>query len=192
MWTDRVREFLKTDAWQNSADWRKTSALTSKICSLRQAQSTTGLDSSLFNEIVDWKLRSQRKRTEHHRVDIPHKTIAAVTALAFSVEHPDPKSLMAMQCALLMSLPGVGVGLASAILTLYFPERYGIIDFRVWDEIHEVAPGQQPLTRTFGQKELCDYVGAIQPLAKELQVSPQVVDFALWSIWGQRRAPPNS
>ena len=39
----------------------------------------------------------------------------------------------------LLDLRGVSVPMASAILTLLYPRRYGVIDIRVWQLLHEVG-----------------------------------------------------
>jgi hypothetical protein len=39
----------------------------------------------------------------------------------------------------LLSLKGVSVPMASAILTLLYPRRYGVIDIRVWQLLHKVG-----------------------------------------------------
>src|SRR5258705_13949638 len=39
----------------------------------------------------------------------------------------------------LLSLKGVSVPMASAILTLLYPRRYGVIDIRVWQLLHKIG-----------------------------------------------------
>lgn len=132
MWTDRVRKFLSSDNWKENDDWFKVEALLASVSTQRTRTPKEGLSRELFNRILEWKLRSQRNKTEHLRILIPDSTIMQVTKLSFSIDHPDPNALLSMQAKLLTALPGVGIGVASAILTLYYPERCGIIRHK-WD-----------------------------------------------------------
>lgn len=57
---------------------------------------------------------------------------------------------------------GVGVGVASAVLALCFPERFALIDFRVWRQLFGTDKEMFELT------ECRRYLGRLRKLADEL------------------------
>ena len=59
-----------------------------------------------------------------------------VTACAFSLQHTDPSVLARVLLDTLSALPGVDIGVASAILALSLPDEYGVIDPRIWKEMY--------------------------------------------------------
>ncbi len=84
--------------------------------------------------------------------------------------------------AVLQALPGVGMGVASAILTLTSPQDYGVIDFRVWELVFGRSKNGER-KQTFTAKNYLDYLKAIRCFAIQNRVPTQHVDFALWKAW---------
>lgn len=68
----------------------------------------------------------------------------------------------------------VSVPVASAILALVFPEKYAVIDFRVWRQVFDEE------RTTFSVSDYKRYLHEIQRLAHELGWQVQEVDFAIW------------
>jgi hypothetical protein len=82
---------------------------------------------------------------------------------------------------LLTSLRGVGVPMASAILTLIDPRRYGVLDIRAWQllfTIHAVSANHRGQGFTIGQWE--DYLAALRHHARRLRVSARIVEYTLF------------
>jgi hypothetical protein len=82
---------------------------------------------------------------------------------------------------LLTSLPGVGVPIASAILTLLDPRRYGVLDIRAWQLLValRVATGNpRGQGFTIGQWEL--YLAALRRQARRLNASARAVEYTLF------------
>lgn len=187
MWQDRVTEFLINNNWQNIPDWQQTNLLKGEIQTYRNEFPNQGLSQNLFNQIIQWKLRNQIHRVNHHLENLNEQMIGMVTKTAILLNHNDPNILSTVRVKVLMSLPGIGLGIASAILTLYYPELYGIIDFRSWDEINERDPALPPLTRNFSISDYLNYLDTIRPFATEHNIDVQFVDYILWKIWELRR-----
>ena len=124
-------------------------------------------------------------RVAQHFESLTDDIIKEVTRSAYIINHDDQNILTTIRVNLMRSLPGVGLGVASALLTLYYPNLYGIIDFRTWDEIHEHDHGGRPITRTFTLSNYLYYLDTIRPFALEQNIDVQIVDFALWKIWEQ-------
>lgn len=107
--------------------------------------------------------------------------IEAVTSRALSFCDPDPDIEMIGRVTMLRVLPGVGMGVASAILALCFPERYAPIDFRVWRQLFESKLSM------FEISEYRRYLEKLRGLADELAtLDPandwpvQLVDYFAW------------
>jgi hypothetical protein len=81
----------------------------------------------------------------------------------------------------LTALDGVGAPMASAILTLTNPRRYGVIDIRVWQLLFDLGsvrtkPGGVGFT--FGDWHL--YLTELRHHAKQLGVSVRAVEYSLF------------
>lgn len=187
MWPDRVHAFLLGHNHDNDADWQKTEALKVNIADFRTNHPGEGLARPLFNQIVSWKLRGQIHRNEHNLENINDSLVKEITGAAFRVVHQDNEILSRVRAEILQTIPGVGIGVASAILTMYYPESFGIIDFRTWDEINEQDPTQPPKARTFTINQYMTYLSTIRSVAEEEHVSVQLIDYALWRTWELRR-----
>jgi len=97
---------------------------------------------------------------------------------------------------LLTALPGVGVPIASAILTLIDPRRYGVLDIRAWQLLfasRSVADNARGQGFTIAQWER--YLATLRAHARRLGVSARTVEYTLFEVhrrWqrGTLYAPP--
>jgi hypothetical protein len=83
--------------------------------------------------------------------------------------------------ALLTELSGVGVPMASAILTLIDPARYGVLDIRAWQilfAIGSVDANRRGQGFTIAQWER--YLTALRHHARRLHVSARIVEYTLF------------
>jgi hypothetical protein len=70
---------------------------------------------------------------------------------------------------------------ASAILTLIDPARYGVLDIRVWQLLFALAAvGRNPAGRGFTVADWLDYLSAIREQARRLRVSARAVELTLF------------
>jgi hypothetical protein len=82
---------------------------------------------------------------------------------------------------LLTSLHGVGVPIASAILTLIDPRRYGVLDIRCWQllfAIRSVNTNQRGQGFTIPQWE--EYLFALRHHARRLGVTARAIEYTLF------------
>ena len=82
---------------------------------------------------------------------------------------------------LLTSLRGVGVPIASAILTLIDPRRYGVLDIRAWQllfAIRSVTLNARGQGFTIEQWE--QYLSALRQHARRLRVTARTVEYTLF------------
>jgi hypothetical protein len=83
--------------------------------------------------------------------------------------------------AALTQLSGVSVPMASAILMLLDPKRYGVIDIRVWQVLYAVgAVSKTPSGIGFTFKHWYQFLMIIRYLAKALGVSARDVERSLF------------
>ena len=115
-----VRRHLSTEEDQTT---------TVLIGRLRAAKKRGYLTSSELETVCYWK----SPRAIHHIRSNSLATIRAATRLALATENEREK------LEALRQLKGVSVPMASALLTLIDPRRYGVIDIRVWQLLHKVG-----------------------------------------------------
>ena len=83
--------------------------------------------------------------------------------------------------ALLTSLHGVSVPVASAILTLLDPRRYGVLDIRVWQLLHAMGAVEgNPAGRGFSVTDWLAYLACLREGAKVSGASARIVEYTLF------------
>ena len=173
-WCQRIDRLSASYDTESDEDWAKTENLKADLRSSLGMTPTHGMTGELFDRILDWKLRRQRGRTEQHRRKIEEKMLNEVTACAFRLEHTDPYCLAVVRLEVLSSLPGVGYGVASSIMTLVYPEQYGVIDFRVWHVVFDES------RTSFTASQYVKYLKAVRSCSQKLGWHPQKVDYFTW------------
>ena len=87
---------------------------------------------------------------------------------------------------LLTSLDGVGIPMASAVLTLIDPRRHGVLDIRVWQLLFAMqSVRQNPRGRGFSLEHWKRYLRALRGPARRLGVSVRAVE---WTLFHAHRA----
>ncbi|HET7873990.1 MAG TPA: hypothetical protein VFN71_00590 [Methylomirabilota bacterium] len=82
----------------------------------------------------------------------------------------------------LTRLRGVSVPMASAILTLIDPRRYGVLDIRVWQLLFAVrSVGRNPRGRGFTVAQWLDFLAELRGHARALGVSARAVERTLFA-----------
>jgi hypothetical protein len=175
-WVQEVRDF-RVSFDQKDNDWVSTNALRRKIADHVAKKPGTGLTLGLFNEIVKWKLDRQEGRTRHRRgTKVTKDLLRQITICAFGLRHTDRDSLTRARLMVLQGIPGVGMGIASAILALTFPDEYGVIDDIVWKVIY----GSKK--ESFWIADYRKYLEDLLSASSTLGWPPQEVDFFAWKM----------
>ena len=85
--------------------------------------------------------------------------------------------------AVLDRLQGVGIAIASAILTVIDPQAYGIIDRRVWRLLHEYGEvDHDPAGENLTLESWLDYLPKVRQWATELGASAREVERRLFDF----------
>ncbi len=83
---------------------------------------------------------------------------------------------------LLTLLQGVSVPMASAILMLTNPKRYGVIDIRVWQLLYEMkAVKTNPGGKSFNSEQWCEFLEILRKYAKKYNVTARVIERTLFA-----------
>ena len=81
----------------------------------------------------------------------------------------------------LLQLQGVSVPMASALLTLLDPKRYGVIDIRVWQLLHAIgAVGENPRGAQFSLKNWLQFLVILRHHASRLRVTARDIERTLF------------
>jgi len=149
---------------------------------LRRSRDPFYFDVADLDAVLRFKLRGQYARQSVRRRANEAVAVRAVTEAAFRVRSDDPDYELEVRAGLLASLPGIGVGVASAILALTEPESYGVIDVRAWRQLFPGARKRPPFTVTDYRK----FMAELRALANRLGYTPQEIDVALWELDASR------
>lgn len=135
-------------------------------------------------EVARWKLEGQYGRAERHFERLTSPMVRTVTAAAFSIAGPDDDLETGLRASLLTSLPGVGLPIASAVLTLVEPKRYAVIDFRAWRALF----GSD--RTSFGVADYRSFMAALRTQAASERTTPRAVELRLWHEDRDRHGRP--
>ncbi len=118
-----------------------------------------------------WK--SVRATPHYRRNGAPAIRAVSRAALAAASERDR------MEC--LIRLRGVSIPVASAILTLLDPRRYGVLDIRVWQLLHALDPSLgNPRGQGFTVAQWERYLGVLRAEARRRRLTPRALEWALF------------
>ncbi len=126
-----------------------------------------------FFAIVIWK--SNRAKTNVRRgIEKSKKTIRAITSEVFRVKTPE------QQLAILISIPSIGIPMASAILTVCYPDDFTVADYRACAALknfgEEIIGNPTAKISTY-----FEYLEKCKKLAKKYNFSLRDFDRILWA-----------
>lgn len=139
--------------------------------SLRHVRKNKVLTKEEFLRICRWK----SPRAIHHYKQNSPSLIRKLTREAFTTRSEQRK----IKC--LTSLRGVSIPMASAILTLVNPKRYGVIDIRVWQLLFALeSVRKNPKGINFTFKHWYHYLRKLRYHAKEYKVPVRAIERTLF------------
>lgn len=125
----------------NDADLAETERLKARLARARDKRVPFYLTRDEFLEICRWKLRDQYARAAHPLESNSEKRVKRTTQMAFAVKDKEADFELAAQLSILSLLPGVGIGVASAILALCHPKQYAPVDARISSALFDEKQG---------------------------------------------------
>jgi thermostable 8-oxoguanine DNA glycosylase len=155
-------------------DSQETLDLISHFNVLKTQRKPMFLDKSDFENILKWKLRNQFGRQLNLRQLNTDEIIRKITKLVFEIEHSSDNYETELKLRILTSIKGVEIPIASAILTLTNPDKYAVIDFRVWRQLFGIRKSYYTMT------DYLKYLGVIKELSIKYDLKLQQIDMAIW------------
>jgi hypothetical protein len=140
---------------------------------LRAARRRGYLTRAEFEAACRWK----SARSVHHVRSNTPAAVRAATRAALRARGEERR------LEALTSLRGVSVPTASALLTLLFPRRYGVIDIRVWQLLHRMGRvGTNARGAGFTLAEWRTFLEVVRGVAARLGVTARVVELTLFGV----------
>ena len=154
----------------SSEEWTDTIPLIKK---LRIAKRRGWLEKDELIDICKWKSPRAIWHIKSNRKD----TIRNVTGAAFCCRN-EPAKIKE-----LTKLKGVSIPMASAILTLTNPRRYGVIDIRVWEVLfHMGTVKTNPKGAGFKFEEWGEYLTILRYYAAALNVKARDIERTIFMV----------
>ena len=132
-----------------------------------------------------WKTRRRQQTNIASNSD---EAVKVVTQAATQVNSQVPNE-PALPVGILTALRGVEIPTASTIMTVWDPQRFGILDIRVWQALGKAASGDfRPMKSRrgnrlpFGPNEVALYLGVIREITAQTSLSCREIDKALWVL----------
>ena len=139
---------------------------------LRPARRRGYLRKAELEAVCRWK---SARAIAHIRAN-HHHSVRAVTGAALRARSEQGRM------AALLQLQGVSVPMASALLTLLDPKRYGVIDIRVWQLLYAVgAVRENPRGLRFTSKNWLQFLVILRQHASRLGVAARDIERALFA-----------
>jgi thermostable 8-oxoguanine DNA glycosylase len=174
---------------ERADNFDNTRRLTEKFAELRLQRQEFYLTAEDLDDVLRWKLRSQFGRQKNKRSLNTNENIIKITKAAFGVSHHDKDFETCLRVKILSTITGVEVPVASAILTLCYPEQYCVLDFRNWRQVY----ADKKMKSKFSVSEYTAYLNLIKKKAEVFDVTAQQFDIAVWQhdIENDRDANPD-
>ena len=158
---------------ESADDKIETQYLLNQFETLKRKRKPFYLDMDDFEKVLKWKLRTQYWRQVKLRTLNTSAIIKKVTALVFEIKHENENYEIELKLKLLTCLAGVGIPIASAILTLTNPDNYAVIDFRAWRQIFDSNKTNYTI------KDYLKYLKELKQLSKKYNLNLQKIDIAI-------------
>ena len=127
-----------------------------------------------FFAIVAWK--SNRTKTKVRRgLDDAGKSVQELMSEVAQAETPKDK------VEVLLEVWGIGLAMASAILTVCDPKKFTVLDYRAWETLGAASAKGLPERYPATPDEYLDYCQVCGRLAERVGMSLRDLDRALWA-----------
>lgn len=127
-----------------------------------------------FFAIVIWKSNRAKTRIKRGLAD------AGKTVEALMQEVSQSDQLQA-KVEVLLQIRGIGLPMASAILTVCYPETFTVLDYRAWETLQQASVDGLPESYPQSPEAYLAYCRACQTLADRMGLSLRELDRALWA-----------
>ena len=126
-----------------------------------------------FKKILKWKYVGQDTRVGKILAISPVSLIESITRCYSEIDHPNEDLKTRIKTYILLGIPWIGIGMASAIMGLHEPEKYAGIDKSIWATIF---PEEE---RILHAKDYLPYLKRMKEIARELDCDLQETEYLL-------------
>jgi len=126
-----------------------------------------------FKKILEWKYEGQDNRVEKILALSPVSLIESITRCYSEIDHPNEDLKTRIKTYILLGIPWIGIGMASAIMGLHEPDKYAGIDKSIRATIF------QEEVRTLQAKDYLPYLKRIKEIAGQLDCDLQETEYLL-------------
>lgn len=187
IWSDKYRKHYPGEIAYYNEQLESVCEKSPTFESMSRSVQTRGfLLKEEFVSICEWK--TVRARSHYQKND---EEIVQETTMQIIREHPNT----IRQLNELVELKGVGVPVASAILTVIYPTIYCIVDFRVWNSLLWLEYKKSSFDSYSSSREFIDsfrkyddinsyikYLDKIRNLSNDNNMAPRDIEMALWQF----------
>ena len=130
-----------------------------------------------FFAIIIWKSNRAKTRIKQGLQQIGRTPEQITHEMFLASSHED-------RLESLLAVPGIGVPMASAILTVCYPDQFTILDWRAWEQLSAWQVDGLPDRCPADAAGYLQYCSTCRQLAHEFGLSLRDLDRALWgSSW---------
>jgi len=133
-----------------------------------------------FFAIITWK--ANRAKTKVQAGLRTANLIATRLMKRVRSIHDDSEKMQALD-----NVPGIGIPIASAILTVCYPTRFTVLDYRAWETLHELNYVSYQTMPDSIKGYFERYLPVCKHLAEQMKITLRDLDLALWG-WSQRKS----
>ena len=125
-----------------------------------------------FFKIIIWKSNRTKGRVLAG-IKKSKKSIKQIMRNVYNAKDPEEK------IEILTEIEGIGISIASAVLTVCYPKKFTVLDYRVWGILFKdkKVKNKRPPSSVPGY---LDYVNICKNYAKKLKLSLRDFDRAMW------------
>ena len=127
-----------------------------------------------FFAIVVWKSNRAKTKIKRGLLDAG-KTVQDLMCEVSQAETPGKK------VGILLDVDGIGPAMASAILTVCYPEEFTVLDYRAWQVLEQAGIAGLPDDYPWDSESYLQYHDACRRLAEHIGLSLRDLDRALWA-----------
>jgi hypothetical protein len=127
-----------------------------------------------FFAIVIWKSNRAKTKIKRGLADAG-KTVEALMREVSQSDQPQA------QVDALLQVRGIGLAMASAILTVCYPETFTVLDYRAWETLQRASVDGLPENYPQSPEAYLLYCRACKELADRMGLSLRDLDRALWA-----------
>jgi len=125
-----------------------------------------------LQEIIRWKFQGQLKGRQllnlKRLTTFNLSAVEKISKLAFEVNSDK------LRIKLLTVIDGVGLAVASVVLTFYDPDHYGVLDFHAWNGLFKNSK------KVFTEKDCLEYFNKLREISKKLGLPCRDIEKALF------------